>query len=160
MRRAAEIVLAAALLTAQPLAAQTTGTGQALVRSLADEENAGAMARVVTDVGRPAECLAPLAVTRIDGEDRTVSAKGFLIEPGMHSINGRATLDLTSCPLGDPRLTIDNATDLEVEFEAGNTYFIGYFHPPGSVGEWKLMVWNVEANPLVESIDQDAQTQQ
>jgi len=160
MRRATQIVLAAALFTVQPLAAQTTGLGQALVQSLADEENAGVMARVVTDRGRPAECLAPLAVTRIDGEDRTVSAKGFLIEPGLHSLNGRATLDLTSCPLGDPRLTIDNTADLEVEFEAGNTYYIGYFHPPDRLDEWKLVVWNVEANPLVESIDQDGQIQQ
>jgi len=150
MRLAANFVLTAALLAVQPLAAQTTGMGQAPVFSLADEEHAGVMARVVTDRGRPAECLAPLAVTRIDGEDRTVSAKGFLIAPGVHSINGRATLDLTWCPLEDPRLTIDNVSDLEVEFEAGITYYIGYSYPPDRLDEWKLVVWNIETGPTGE----------
>jgi len=154
MRRLTEILFAAALLFIQPLAAQTTAVGQAVVLPLASEVDAGTMARVVTDRGRPAECLAPLAVTRIDGEASTVSAQGFLIEPGVHSLNGRAMLDLSYCPLSDPRFTIGATPDLEVEFEAGSTYYIGYYYPPDRPGDWKLVVWNIETSPIVEPIEQ------
>jgi len=154
MRRLARILLAAAILTVQPLAAQTDRVGQAVVLPLAGAVQPGTMARVVTDGARPAECLAPLAVTRIDGEARAVSAKGFLIEPGVHSINGRVTLDLSHCPSGDPRLTIGETADLEVEFEAGSTYYIGYYYPPDRPGEWKLTVWNIETVPVIEEPEQ------
>lgn len=150
MRRVAETLFAFMLLAVQPLAAQTARMDQALVLPLASEVEAGTMARVVTDRGRPAECLAPLAVTRIDGEARTVSAQGFLIEPGVHTVNGRATLDLSYCPLSDPGLTIGNTADLEVDFEAGSTYYIGYYYPPDRLDEWKLVVWNIEAGPVVQ----------
>jgi len=142
------------LLGAQALPAQTTGMGQALVLPLAGEVDAETMARVVTGGGQPAECIAPLAVTRIDGQARAVPAQGFLIEPGLHAVNGRATLDLTACPLGDPRLTIGAVADLEVDFVAGGTYYIGFHYPPGSPGEWKLTVWNIEATPVADQIVQ------
>lgn len=157
MRRLVETVLTVVLLAAQPLSAQVLETDEPLgidqltVRPLTDEADAGAWARVVTDRGRPAECLAPLAVTRIDGQSMTVSAKGFLIAPGVHTLNGTATLDLGDCPLSDPRLTIASAPDLEVEFEAGNTYYIGYSYPTGKPDEWTLVMWNVESLPVVES---------
>jgi len=154
MRRLTEILVAVTLLGAQPLAAQTDGMGQAVVLPLASEVDAATMARVVTGAGRPADCLAPLAVSRIDGEARSVPAKGFLITPGVHTVNGRATLDLALCPLSDPDLTVGEAPDLEVEFVAGETYYIGYYYPPDKLDEWKLMVWNMEANPLVEQIEQ------
>jgi len=154
MRRLAEILFAAAMLASQPLAAQTDAEGQTLVLPLEGEADAATMARVVTSGGRPAECLAPLAVTRIDGEARAVSAQGFLITPGVHTINGRATLDLSYCPLSDPRLRIGDTADLEVEFEAGSTYYIGYYYPPDRPGEWKLVVWNIETRPVIEEIEQ------
>lgn len=155
MRRLAETLFVAALLTAHPLFAQTLDVEavQVAVLPLSAEVEAGTMARVVTGRGRPAECLAPLAVTRIDGEARVVSAQGFLIEPGVHTINGRATLDLTYCPLGDPRLRIGDTADLEVEFEAGNTYYIGYSYPPDRPAEWKLTVWDIEAVPVIEAME-------
>lgn len=156
MRRLAESLFIVTLLAAQPLLAQFTETeaDQVVVLPLSGEVDAGTMARVVTGGGRPAECLAPLAVTRIDGEARSVSAKGFLIEPGLHTINGRATLDLTHCPIDDPGLMIGNAADLEVDFVAGSTYFIGYYHPPDRPGEWKLVVWNIEAGPVAGDDEQ------
>lgn len=147
MQRLATILLTGLLLIVEPLPAQTTGTGQATVMPLSNELNANAMARVVTDQGNPAECLAPLAVTRIDGQAQVVSAKGFLIEPGRHTLNGRATLDLGYCPTGDPDLVISSVADLEVDFQAGVTYFIGFHHPPGKLNEWQLVVWNIESIP-------------
>jgi len=156
MRRLAETLFVFMLLTAHPLFAQTMDVEdvQDVVLPLSAEVEAGTMARVVTGGGRPAECLAPLAVTRIDGEARAVSAQGFLIAPGVHTINGRATLDLSYCPLGDPRLTIGATADLEVEFEAGSTYYIGYYSPPERWPEWKLTVWNIETGPVVEEVEQ------
>jgi len=155
MRRLAEMLFVATLLTAHPLFAQTLDVGavQVVVLPLSAEVEDGTMARVVTGGGRPADCLAPLAVTRIDGEAMNVSAQGFLITPGVHTLNGRVTLDLTYCPLNDPRLRIGDTADLEVEFEAGSTYYIGYYYPPASPSEWKLTVWNVETVPVIGEME-------
>ena len=147
MRQVSKILLAGTLLVVQPLLAQTTGTGQTILLPLSDELNGGEMARVVTDNGRPQECLAPLAVTRVDGETRVVSAKGFFIEPGVHTLNGSATLDLSYCALDEANFFIRNVADLEVDFAAGGTYYIGYYHPPDKLDEWKLVVWNIESVP-------------
>lgn len=145
MRRAAINLLSVMLLlAAQSLFAQTTGTGEAIVQPLSSGLASSEMATVLTGKGRPAECLAPLEVTRVDGRPAVVPAQGFLIAPGVHTLNGRATLDLSYCPLGDPGLRIGNVADLEVDFEAGNTYYIGFYHPPDKLDDWKLVVWNIE----------------
>jgi hypothetical protein len=135
------------LLVALPLSAQITKNIQTLVLPLTNEPGAIEMARVVTFKSRPEECLASLAVTRIDGEMRAVSAQGFLIEPGTHTINGMATLDVTHCPLSDRNPYISTTPDLEVEFAAGSTYYIGYYHGAANTEEWKLVVWHIETNP-------------
>jgi len=132
------------VLVVLPLSAQVSSIEQTSVLPLSAEMTDGEMARVVTSKGRPAQCLAPVAVNRIDGEKRTVSALGFLIEPGLHSINGKASLDLTNCPLSDSNLYINSAADLEVEFKAGITYYVGYYHQPANTEEWKLVVWQIE----------------
>ena len=134
-------------LTASPAPAQMTDLTGAIVLPLSSELNASEMAKVVTGKGRPAECLAPLAVTRIDGEARVVPAEGFLIEPGIHAFNGRATLDTAYCPLAGSNPYVGSAADLEVELVAGSTYFIGYYHQPANTAEWKLVVWHIEPNP-------------
>ena len=124
--------------------AQTSENTQTLVVPLSSTPNTNEMARVLTSQGRPAECLAPVSVNRIDGEARVVSAKGFFIEPGIHTINGKATLDFTHCPLIDSNLSISRAADLEVDFEPGGTYHVGYYHAPANLDEWKLVVWHIE----------------
>ena len=145
------------LMAALPALSQT-GTGeQTLVLPLSaqlaaakesdTELNVNEMARVLTSRGRPAECLAPIVVNKIDGEKRVVSALGFLIEPGVHTINGRAILDMTNCPLVESNPAINTAEDLEVNFEPGATYHIGYFHAPANTQEWKLVVWHIEKSP-------------
>jgi hypothetical protein len=138
------------VLTALPVPAQMTDmiemTGT-IVLPLSSELNGNEMARVVTAKGRPAECLAPLAVTRIDGASRVVPAEGFLIEPGVHFFNGRATLDTTYCPLAGSNPYVGSAADLEVELVAGSTYYIGYYHHPANTFEWKLVVWHIEPSP-------------
>lgn len=132
------------VLVTLPVLAQSISNTQALVLPLSTEEGADGMARVVTSKSRPADCLGLVAINKIDGEKRTVSAQGFLIEPGVHRINGMATLDLTHCPLSDNNLVLSSAADLEVDFEPGDTYYIGYYFEPGKTDEWKLVVWHVE----------------
>ena len=134
------------ILAASPAPAQMDDSGLELV-PLPTELRLGGMAKVVTHLARPADCLAAIAVNRIDGEVKAVSEQSFLIEPGVHTINGKAKLDTTSCPITDSRLLISSAADLEVNFELGFTYYIGYYHKPASTDEWRLVVWNIETNP-------------
>jgi len=101
-------------------------------------------ARVVTQVSAQGECLAPVAITRIDGEKAAVSAKGFLIEPGAHTLNGRVTLDTTRCQtlLGD--LQLGSSPGMEINFEAGRTYHIAYDHESPDPAEWRLVIFKVD----------------
>lgn len=148
MHRFLKKLLAGALvLSALPVFAQMAGNDQTLVLPLSSELTVNDMARVVTSKGRPTDCIAPIAVKKIDGEKRIVSAQGFLIEAGVHTVNGMAILDLTNCPITDNKLHIGSVADLEVEFEPGATYYIGYLHEPDATGEWKLVVWHIEKSP-------------
>ena len=101
-------------------------------------------ARIITHNSRPADCLSSIAVNKIDGEERLVPSQGFMIDPGVHTINGRAVLDTTFCSVGRGGNRGWHAADLEVDFEAGKTYFIGYDHKSKNRDEWKLVVWKVE----------------
>lgn len=147
MRIATNILLAGALFLAAPKAsAQFEETELELV-PLPTELQLSGMAKVVTHVARPKDCLAAIMVNRIDGEKKLVSAREFVIEPGIHTINGKAILDTTHCPITDPRLQVPSAPDLEFNFEIGSTYYIGYFHKSENTEEWQLVVWNIETNP-------------
>ncbi len=147
MQQAVKKLLPYVLLLAAPAAlAQLDDTELELV-PLPTVLQLSGMARVVTNIARPADCLAAIAVSKIDGEKRAVSAKSFLIEPGVHTINGKAILDTTNCPITDPKLQVSSAADLEVNFELGNTYYIGYFHKSDNTEEWQLVVWDIETNP-------------
>ena len=130
-----------------PLSALQNSTGLTDAGMTRIEQNVNEMARVLTSRGRPSQCLAPIVVNKIDGTKRVVSAQGFLIEPGAHTINGKAILDMTNCPLIDSNPTISATDDLEVDFEAGTTYHVGYFHAPANTAEWKLVVWHIEPLP-------------
>jgi len=102
------------------------------------------MASVITHGGRPVHCLSPIAVNKIDGRQTIVPAQGFKIEPGIHTLNGRAILDTTFCRVARGGNRGGYAPDLEVNFEAGKTYHIGYDHKSANRDEWKLVVWKVE----------------
>jgi hypothetical protein len=140
------LLLLVLVLAFSPVSAQFD-RGELELVPLPTELRLSGMARVVTGTARPDECLAPVAITRVDGEKVAVSAQSFMIEPGVHSINGKATLDTASCPITDSRLQISGAEDLEVNFELGNTYYIGYYHQAANPDEWQLVVWNMETNP-------------
>ena len=101
------------------------------------------MATVVTSGGPPEDCLAAVAVTVIDGQASIVPARGFMIEPGIHTLNGLATLDTSHCPIPAGQEP-GPAPDLEFGFEAGKTYFVAYEYKSVDVLDWKLVVWKVE----------------
>lgn len=134
------------ILIVSPVSAQTDDEELQLV-PLPKALYLSGMAKVVTNIARPADCLAPVAITRIDGKKAAVSAQSFLIEPGAHSLNGKAILDISMCPITDKHLQISSAADVEVNFEKGNTYYIGYDHKPANPKQWKLVVWNIETRP-------------
>ena len=102
------------------------------------------MARIISGQSQPEDCLAAVVINRIDGEPRVVPAQGFLIEPGIHSLNGLATLDITHCSIAGDDRQINTAADLEHNFEAGMTYWIGYYHRSHISDERRLVVWKVE----------------
>lgn len=102
------------------------------------------MTRVRTQSSHPDDCLAAVVINSIDGEKRALSPQGFLIEPGVHTINGRVTLDSTKCPSADGYKQLSNTPALAVNFEAGKTYFIAYDHGSDKSHEWTLVVWKME----------------
>ena len=114
------------------------------------EQPGTGMVRVVTEPPPRQACLAAVAITRIDGFERAVSAKEFLIEPGVHALNGRVTLDTTKCRPIEGELELNRAADLEVNLELGNTYHIAFDRSSPNSNEWKLVVWKVEQSLPVE----------
>ena len=102
------------------------------------------MATVVTYGAPPVDCVAALEVNKIDGQQKVVPAKGFEIEPGVHRLNGRALIDTTWCKFSKDDRILGPVADLEVNFQAGRTYYIGFDHKSDNRQEWQLVVWKVE----------------
>ena len=107
------------------------------------------LVKVVTQTAEASDCLAPVAVYKVDGETVVVPAHGFLIESGVHTINGRATLDTSKCRPIDGDNELKSVPDLEVTFEFGNTYYIAYDRRSPHPGEWGLVVWKVEVDTIL-----------
>ena len=129
-----KLLMCALMLVVAPVAAEPAN----------DEIANSEMVKVVTQAAQASDCLAPVAVYRIDDENVVVPAHGFLIEPGVHTINGRATLDTSKCRPIDGDNELGSVPDLEVTFEFGNTYYIAYDRSSSNPGEWGLVVWKVE----------------
>ena len=114
------------------------------VQPLAAELVVCDMARVVTLVSPQEDCLAPVAITMIDGEKQSVSSKGFLLEPGAHTLNGRVTLDMNKCQTITDDLQLNSSAGMEINFEAGSTYYIAYDRESSDTAEWRLVIWKIE----------------
>lgn len=102
-------------------------------------------ARVVTFKSNPVECLASVAITQIDGRNRMVPPGGFEIDPGEHSMHGRATVDLRNCPPArtDSRNPV-HIPPLEWFFEPGKVYYVGLDYSSPLRENWRLVVWKAE----------------
>lgn len=125
------VTLLLALLLALPASAQ------------APEEGEPAAARVITQNEKPAQCLSAVHIQKIDGELVNVHPTGFELEPGRHSMNGVARLNTSFCRRVAGRNS-EAIPDLEADFEAGKTYFVGLDHSSGNSEEWRLVIWKVE----------------
>lgn len=136
--QSADPLVDATAVAVDPLTVAPPGT------SIATELDASNLATVVSDPASPAECLAPVAIKKIDGIKRVVAAKGFVIEAGIHTLNGQALLDTSVCPINDKHLQIKPAEDLQVFFEPGGIYHVAYDHASDNPDEWRLVVWKAE----------------
>jgi hypothetical protein len=93
--------------------------------------------------GKPSQCLSAVHIQFVDGERVMVHQSGFDIEPGKHSLNGRAYLDTSYCRPLLGRNSKD-IPDLEADFQAGKTYYIGLDHRSRNTEDWRLVIWRVE----------------
>jgi len=101
-------------------------------------------AQVISGFNNRAECISPVRVRKIDGREATVQPMGFELEPGVHTLTGSAVVDASSCKsiaVSGDRYRIE---PIEVEFEAGKTYYLGYDNNSPNQAEWKLVIWKVE----------------
>lgn len=105
---------------------------------------------VVTAEPLPHECLAPVIINRIDGENNAQPAQGFSLQAGVHSLNGKALLDTGKCRPIEADLYVPSAADLVMEFVAGNIYYLAYDRSYPDASQWRLVVWKVEAEEVVE----------
>ena len=101
-------------------------------------------AHIVTMIAKPAQCLSSIAVNQIDGEEKRVHPQGFEIDPGLHTITGRAMIDTTFCRVIRSKQAGTAVPPLTTIFEAGKTYFVGLDHSSKDRAEWRLVIWKVE----------------
>jgi hypothetical protein len=101
------------------------------------------MARIVTQVNKPAECISRVAVRQINGREKFVSPQGFDLEPGRYTLAGTVALDTSYCRAPRRREPV-NTPPLEADFEAGKTYYLGYDHSSTNPDEWHYVIWKVE----------------
>jgi hypothetical protein len=101
-------------------------------------------AKVVTGGMQSAKCISPIHVNSIDGRTVQVPKLGFDLDPGKHSLMGRALIDTSVCRTigtGSDRYNVDA---IEYEFEAGKIYYLGLDHSAPNRNDWKYVVWKVE----------------
>lgn len=101
-------------------------------------------AQVISSGVQATKCISPVHVNSIDGRTVQLPKLGFDIDPGKHSLKGRALLDTSVCRIVGTGSDRYNVEPLEVEFEAGKTYFFGLDHSASNRNDWKYVVWKVE----------------
>ena len=101
-------------------------------------------AKVITSGVQAVKCISPIHVNSIDGRTVQVPTLGFDLDPGKHSLKGRALIDTSVCRIvgtGSDRYNVDA---IEYEFEAGKIYYLGLDHSAPNRNDWKYVVWKVE----------------
>ena len=100
--------------------------------------------QVITHFSNAAKCISPVAIKRIDGREATVQRMGFWIEPGTHTLSGSALIDTSFCQTIGSNSQRYRPEPLEVEFELGKAYYIGYDHSSQNRKDWEFVVWKIE----------------
>ena len=101
-------------------------------------------AQIVTGGENFAECIAAVHINRIDDREVKVQRLGFELDPGMHTLSGRARVNVSLCKAMGPGTSPTQPEPLTAEFEAGKVYHIGYDHSSPHRKDWKLVIWKVE----------------
>jgi hypothetical protein len=105
--------------------------------------DAETQARVITQNGVQSRCISPVRVYEIDGQTTSVSQQGFFLDGGTHSLKAQGVGGGAGCPvLRIPPTYI--IPPLELDFEAGKTYYIGLDHSARTVDQWRVVAWKVE----------------
>ena len=107
---------------------------------LADSQD---KALIITQNNHDSQCISSVVIDEIDGRLRNVSKQGFKLEAGAHSLSGRALVNVVNCPEVRGRNSYV-VPDLEAEFEAGKTYYVGMDHSSKNKEEWRLVIWKTE----------------
>jgi len=130
MRKSVLILLSVALLPGYIMADKTGAdkTGQA---------------QIITQNESTARCIASVVINEIDGKLSNVPKQGFKLDAGTHSMNGRAIINIGNCPVIRGRNSYA-VPDLEADFEAGKTYYVGLDHSSKNKEEWRLVIWKTE----------------
>ena len=105
--------------------------------------NAAGKARIITQNSRASQCISSVVIDEIDGRLSNVSKQGFELDAGTHSMNGRAAINTSHCPALRGRNSYV-VPDLEADFEAGKTYYVGLDHSSKNKEEWRLVIWKTE----------------
>jgi len=109
----------------------------------ANAEEAG-KAKIITSFNKAAQCISPVEILNIDGREVAVQRMGFDLEPGKHTMSGRALIDTSFCQTVGGGARQDNIAPLEAEFEAGKTYWVGIDHSARNRKDWKYVIWKVK----------------
>lgn len=101
-------------------------------------------ARIITGTEKPADCISSVHVNSIDGRQVYVQPLGFDIDPGTHTLTGRAIINATFCKSVSTGRQNTKVEPLQADFEAGKTYYVGYDHSSDLQRDWKLVIWKTE----------------
>ena len=115
-----------------------------LLAPLLSIANAGEKAKIVTSLENPAKCISAVHINNIDGQEVQVQKLGFDIDPGTHTMLGRTIINTSFCKVMGRGSGVEKIEPLEADFEAGNTYYVGFDHSSRSRKDWKLVIWMVE----------------
>ncbi len=100
-------------------------------------------AKIITQSGVAAQCIAPVAVYEINGQLTNVSRQGFYLEAGEYRIKAQGLVNTAACPVLyiPPNYVIP---PIEMTFEPGLVYYLGMDHSSTRITDWRVILWRVE----------------
>ena len=104
-------------------------------------------ATVYTADRRPADCISPISVYKIDDRNLVTGLQEFELPPGRHSLSGRAIITDSFCSKSGVASSggrKDELKPLVYDFEAGKVYFVGVNHKASRASGWYIEVWEVQ----------------
>ena len=104
------------------------------------------VATIITSGQNAAQCISPMLIQNIDGQELAGGRTQVTVAPGKHVINGAGKVNTSFCrKVGVSRGSRSGKTPpLEAEFEADKTYYIGINHKASRESSWYFEIWNVE----------------